>query len=181
MSWRWNSDDSVKCKCKHEKRDHVYGSCTHFDDGAWCPCERFRVDAKIPPKMSTAEFRSRLMIPLGGPGARCWGNVLAAFDVSFKPTGRPESTSNINAYLVKGGYDVVRQELKEIMPGIPQESGYTIAVFLGKPEHLTGDWVIYTRDHVLCVRDGKITDTMGDYQTVARRIESVYRVTRRAG
>lgn len=172
---------SVTCRtCKHSKDMHYRpGYCL----GPTCDCRRYVAGIKYPPKMTTAEFRSRLMPLSGIPKARCWGNVLDAFGVSFTPTGKGKHTWEINQLLAGGGYLIEHVRRSHAMPEIPRdhETMYTIAVFLGNPVHLAGDWIVYTRDHVICVRDGKVTDTMGQHATVTRRIESIYRVTRTTG
>jgi hypothetical protein len=166
---------TVVCRtCAHGKVNHASGYCYIYD----CDCRRYIADITYPKKMTTKEFRSRLAPRLAEKGAMCWGNVLAAFGVEFTPTGKPASTGQINLKLIAGGYAVDRVRLEDIMPGVPHETMYTLAVFFGRPEHLTGDWVIYLNGHVICVRDGRITDTMGQYQTVSRRVESVFRITR---
>jgi hypothetical protein len=172
MTIMW--DEGPNCKCGHRKASHDRDYCFY------CECSRYRVDAKIPRKMSTRQFRDRLLPRSTTKGAMCWGNVLEALGVTYTPTGKGELTGKINLLISRGGYEVTYCQLADVMPGIPQASGYTLAVFLGDPEHLKGTWVIYLNRHVLCVCDGKITDTMGWAQTVSRRIESVYRVTRRS-
>lgn len=169
-----------KCRCGHERASHD-GS---YEGCFYCECSRMRGQLTTLKKMSTAEFRSRLeprMVQAPGEkSAKCWGNVLHAFGVTFTPTGKGECAGAINLQIARGGYEVTFVRLADAMPDVTQDSAYTLAAFLGMKEHLVGDWIIYLARHVLCIRDGRITDTMGHHQTVARRIESVYRVTRKS-
>jgi hypothetical protein len=129
---------------------------------------------KLPPKLTTKEFRERLAPqPELAPEQhlKCWELVIEAFGVTGKRTGKGEYEGVIIGKLTEGkDWTAEKIDWKYLAPeGITP----TLAVFL--KAHLTGDWVIFTRTHVLAIRDGIIYDR--DYtSSVKKRVISAYRI-----
>ena len=159
-------------------REAVEGAQTY--DQAW---RRVRAYVKmggttapvpVPAKMSTAEYQSRcrpLMDVNGHDGKKpmCWEAVLDAFGV-FARSGKAEPTCVINGHMKAAGYGL-EQVASLAPPGVTP----TLAVFLAA--HRKGDYVVYMNGHVVCIRDGVITDTIGRTSTVKKKVTSAYRVT----
>jgi hypothetical protein len=128
--------------------------------------------------MTTKDYRSRLTTPsatvMTWSRIMCWEAVADAFGVVMPgPTGKAKYISFINKLICDAGYEMSKLRSDEVAPAgiVP-----TLAVFM--QAHLTGDYVVYTCNHVVSIRDGRITDRTGTQQTVTRRVECAYKVTK---
>lgn len=125
-----------------------------------------------PPKMTTKEYNSRITARSFAPG-KCWEAVLKAFDVKFTPTGKRQHGEVTRQMLVSAGWKLTPVNLNAEAPG-----GFpvTLAVFMhNHGRHGCGDYIVSTAGHVLCVRDGEITDTA--FCSVKRLVLQAYAVT----
>lgn len=159
------------CRCHHEKDDHS-GACNVLG----CACNRYRGQLVTLKKLSTAEYRSRLSPYSDVSESMCWEATLSAFGIDYEK--RPSKSMLITELLSRlrsAGYVISPVALADAMPGVTQDSSYTLAVFTRT--HTEDDWVLITPGHVITIRDGEITDTAGRHQTVARRVIFIYRVT----
>jgi hypothetical protein len=122
------------------------------------------------PKLTTAEYRSRLAPDPTQPGEKlkCWELVIEAFGITGKRTGRGAYEDAINRHLADAGF--VLERIKELAP--PGVTPTVATVAAGK---MTGDWILYTRTHVLAIRDGVIHDRDRG-ATVKKVVTSAYRV-----
>lgn len=94
---------------------------------------------------------------------RCTQAVLRAFDIE----GYPEYASGTLLYLKNKGY-----KLRKIdTPDRTLRRFYTSGL-----HDISKDYIIFTSGHVLCIREGIITDTAGCGQHT--RVESVWEVSR---
>ena len=158
------------CLCAHAWSLHEDGMCDNWP----CKCRKFRLKRFRPPKATTAWFRSALVNPLP-KHLMCWEAALTHFGVPFTPLGKGLPAYLINDHLKKAGFTVTKVDSKDIVPGIDHHTRLTLAIFFGtKPE---GDWLVYTPGHVISVRDGLVTDTVGNTATVCRRVCAAYKVT----
>jgi len=158
------------CGCGHKRQAHHGRECVGFN----CDCRWFYPAGPWPEKMSTAEFRSRLL-PLPAEYSMCWGSVFNAFGVAYelKP-GKSLPLFMIMKSIREAGWITDRVDLSTLVP-LDHRYECTLAVLL--PKITSGNWVISVAGHVLCIRDGKITDTMGWDQTVKRHVRSLYQVS----
>lgn len=97
------------------------------------------------------------------PLTRCTQAVLRAFDIE----GYPEYASGTLAYIKAQGYKLTKVEY----PGRSLRDFYTSG-----QHDMQRDYIIFTIGHVLCIRQGIITDTAGCGQHT--RVESVWGVTK---
>jgi hypothetical protein len=170
-----------QCRCSHTWGDHYRhngaNGCYGSTSGLKCPCSRWRGQLTTLKKISTTEYRNRLTSVSHRPSIMCWEAVFETFGVSYIPEpGKGKHAGEIAHALTTQGYLVQRNWLRDVMPAVTQDSAYTLAHFTAT--HLAGDWLVFTASHVIALRDGFITDTVGASKTVARRIESVYSVIR---
>jgi hypothetical protein len=123
-------------------------------------------------KLTTAQFRARLAPqPVSlGEKLKCWELVVEAFGIHGHRTGKGEFEQVINAKFKQAGY-----LLEKVEKLAPEGVTPTLAVVVGA--RLSGDWLIYTRSHVLAARDGVIYDR--DHRSsVKKLVTSVYKVTK---
>lgn len=97
----------------------------------------------------------------------CGEAVLEAFGVTRRDF-LARFGAGVASCLQAAGYTVQRAE-------IPWEPKISLGRFIA--EHPAGDWVIGTSGHVMCLRDGKLTDTDA-LGTGRRRVQLVYKVSR---
>jgi hypothetical protein len=131
-------------------------------------------ELKLPSKMTTAEYRSRLATNrLPWPSPMCWEEVAAAFGVKLeKHLKRGRQIVEINRMIEELGWKLERMPDNDIAPpGITP----TLAVFAAS--HTTGNYIVYMREHVISIRHGVITDSAGSYQSVKRRVTMAFRVS----
>ena len=154
----------------------IVGDATTFEQG-WRRVRAFdrtgtATPAKPPKvkKMTTKEFRERLALepPYDGK-LKCWELVIEAFGVTGQRTGRGEHVPVILGKLMKDK-EWSAEKVTELAPkGVTP----TLAVFLA--QHLTGDWIIFTRNHALAIRDGVIHDTVRS-SSVSKVVTGAYRI-----
>jgi hypothetical protein len=163
----------------HDRLATLVGTADTFDK-AWRKARiHIRAIARRPDapakafKLSTAEFRARLApqpdIPFGSR-LKCWELVIEAFGIHGRRTGKGEYKEKINAAFKQAGY-----LLEKVEKLAPEGVTPTLAVVLGT--RLSGDWLIYTRSHVLAIRDGIIHDR-DQTSSVKKIVTSAYKVTK---
>lgn len=94
----------------------------------------------------------------------CWEAVLEAFGAPATP--HAHFGAGLASALRAAGYEVERDSA-------PWRPKITLGRFI--TEHPEGDWVIGVSGHIMCLRDGKLTDT-DECGTGRRRVELVYQV-----
>lgn len=166
----------------------IIGDADRFDDmkrrcGDWV-LRNMKNPARQPvkrvAKMSTKEYRSRLRDlkdVKGAPGETpcCWEAALDAFGCDYR-TGKAEYPHKYQPKLADEGWDITRMKLSDL---VPDGVAPTLAVVMAELARRGGDYMVFTPGHVTAIRDGVITDTVGEYGTVVRRVNFVWEITRK--
>ncbi len=124
-------------------------------------------------RMSTAQFR-KLLMPVDRE-AMCWEAVLAAFDVKTPHADTARSPSWILDHLITAGWVCKHVKLADFSGAAALKARPTLAAVM--PHIARGNWLLFTSRHVIAVRHGVITDTVGHERTVKRRIHAAWKLT----
>jgi hypothetical protein len=137
-----------------------------------CECTRFQGSLESQAKLTTAQFRERLA-PVG-EGVMCWEAAFAALGVTLPHDKKGRSTTWIQSKLEENGIGYEWLKPSQLVPGSSEKADFTLAVVLPKIEK--GSWLVFTSGHVIAVRDGKVTDSVGESRSVKRRVEFVFKL-----
>jgi len=164
----------TKCSvCHHYKNSHQRaseGGCVMR-----CKCTRFHGPLENAVKMTTADYRSRLMAVEGDP--MCWEAALAAFGIVTSHDDGFRRPEWITSQLEKAGWEVRVKSPATLLPESDEvPAAPTLATVM--PYVTSGDWLLMTSHHVIAVRDGVVTDTTGTEATVKRRVWRACQVKR---
>jgi hypothetical protein len=136
-----------------------------------CKCRRYHGALEEAAKMSTVAYRARLLPAEGKP--RCWHAALALLGVTVPHEDRGRTAMWIKDRVLEAGRQVELVVPSDLVPEA-KAGNLTLAVVM--PHVLTGSWLLFTKGHVIGVRDGIVADTMGLGETVKRRVEFAYRL-----
>jgi hypothetical protein len=104
---------------------------------------------------------------LSWSGLRCGEAALESFGVTVRGPRRLTCWGAAASRLQRAGCELARETA-------PWDARVTLAAFIAA--HPDGDWLIGTHDHVMSLRDGRLTDT--DLGGSGRRmVREAYRVT----
>jgi hypothetical protein len=165
------STDPECGECQHRRSRHNSATADGCQWGA-CSCRRFHGAFEKAMKLTTAAYRERLL-PVAD-GAMCWEASLAAFGITVPHDDSFRRPAWVTGKLEENDWLVVRKLMSQLIPDAKDGDAVTLAVLL--PHLAVSSWLLVTPGHVIAVRDGDITDTVGQHSTVKRRVRLVYEV-----
>ncbi len=162
---KWN-----KCsECHHFQHSHRLASAGGCQV---CRCRRYHGPLEKAQKTTTTAYRDWLA-PVN-PESMCWEASLGAFGIIVPHDEGFRRPTWLIGEMESHGWHVTEKRPNEVVPAASDGDRITLAVLM--PHVSTGSWLLVTRDHVIAVRDGAITDTMGTVQSVKRVVLMAYEV-----